>query len=55
MFAKLKAMWAALVATREGGESDGPPAAAGDYKAAIDFAVQKGKQIIDLQGDRIFM
>ena len=24
-------------------------------EAAIDFAVQKGKQIIDLQGDRIFM
>ena len=99
MFAKLKAMWAALVSTREGGESDGPPVAAVDYKgyrirpapyrtnglyqtagtiekdtpeglkehrfvradthqsreAAIDFAVQKGKQIIDLQGDRIFM
>src|ERR1700716_3180987 len=24
-------------------------------EAAIDFAVQKGKQIIDLQGDRIFI
>ena len=99
MFAKLKAMWAALVATREGGESDGSPAAAVDYKgyrirpapyrtnglyqtagtiekdaadgtkehrfvradthqsrdAAIDFAIQKAKQIIDLQGERIFM
>src|SRR6476660_2388449 len=98
MFAKLKAMWAALAAGRSG-DSGGPPVPAVDYKgyrvrpapyltnglyqtagtiekdtpegtkehrfvradthqsreAAIEFAVQKGKQIIDLQGDRIFM
>jgi hypothetical protein len=99
MFAKLKAMWAGLLAGREGGDSEGPPVAAVDYKgyrirpapyranglyqtagiiekdtpegvkehrfvradthqgrdAAIDFAIQKAKQIIDLQGERIFM
>jgi hypothetical protein len=99
MFAKLKAMWSALFAGREAGDSGGPPAAAVEYKgyrirpapyrtnglyqtagtiekdtpegikehrfvradthpsreAASDFAVQKAKQIIDLQGDRIFM
>jgi hypothetical protein len=99
MYAKLKAMWDALFAGREAGDTDGPPAASVDYKgyrirpapyrtnglyqtagtiekdtpegtkehrfvradthqsreAALDFAVQKAKQIIDLQGDRIFM
>jgi hypothetical protein len=99
MFAKLKAMWAGLVARNEAGDSGGPPVAAVEYKgyrihptpyrangvyqtagtiekdaaegtkehrfvradthqsrdAAIDFAIQKAKQIIDLQGERIFM
>ncbi|HEY2137873.1 MAG TPA: HlyU family transcriptional regulator [Xanthobacteraceae bacterium] len=98
MFAKLKAMWAALGAGRESGESDAPPVPAVDYKgyrirptpfranglyqtagviaqdtpggtrehrfiradthhsrdAAIEFAIQKAKQIIDLQGERMF-
>ena len=98
MFAKLKAALAGLAGASGGGEADGPPADAVDYKGyrirpapfrannvyqtagtiekdgpdgtrehrfiradthtsredAIAFAIQKAKQIIDLQGDRIF-
>jgi len=97
MFSKLKAAWSRLAGGR-GGESDGPPAAAVEYKGyrirptpyrnnglyqtagiiekdtpegvkehrfiradthqgredAVAFAISKAKQIIDLQGDRIF-
>jgi hypothetical protein len=97
MFSKLKAVWSRLAGGR-GSESDGPPAAAVEYKGyrirptpyrtnglyqtcgiiekdtpegvkehrfiradthqsrddAIAFATSKAKQIIDLQGDRIF-
>jgi hypothetical protein len=97
MFARLKAMFAGL-GGGQGGESEGPPAEAVEYKgyrirpapyktnglyqtagtiekdgpegtkehrfvradthssrdAAIEFAISKAKQIIDLQGDRIF-
>ena len=98
MFSKLKAAWNRLAGGAGGGDRDGPPVAAVEYKGyrirptpfqsngqyqtagiiekaaaegvkehrfiradtypnredAIAFSITKAKQIIDLQGDRIF-
>jgi hypothetical protein len=98
MFAKIKAALAGFAGGKGGGDADGPPAEAVEYKGyrirpapyradgvyqtagtiekdgpagvqthrfvradthpsrddAIAFAISKGKQIIDLQGDKIF-